>query len=87
MDKTIRGLLRVESDPDGSCYKVIFKPQTPQIWSFKPDGFIVVFKDHDRTMELVGEHREPQLSQARVHGFVEFHGEVSRELYEECAEP
>jgi hypothetical protein len=88
MDKMIRGLFRLESDRDGGYYKVIFRPERRQSWSVEPDGFIIVFSDldrHDRTMELIGEHREPWLSQARVDGVVEFHGEVSCELYERCA--
>jgi hypothetical protein len=81
MDQSIGGLFMVESDRDGTYYKVTFRPDVSQIWSAKPDGFVVTVNEQGHAAELIGERSEPFLSQARVEGFVEFHGRLSRDLY------
>ena len=79
MDTKIHGSFKVEWGGERS-YRVSFKPDNEQIWSFKPEGFTVVIGEA-QVAELVGEHREPDLVYARERGSVLFHGAMTREVY------
>lgn len=79
MDPLIHGSFKVEWGGERSC-RVSFTPDKEQIWSFKPEGFTVII-DEAQVVELVGEHREPDLVNAREKGSVLFHGAMTREVY------
>jgi hypothetical protein len=82
----IVGRFRIESDIDGSFYRVIFTPDRPQIWAPQPNRVTANLKSISDVEVLVGMHRERELRQARVDGAVEFTGQLSRELYEKYAQ-
>jgi hypothetical protein len=76
----IEGTFRIESDADGSFYRVKFTPDAPQTWSAQPAGIVFRFKNF-RVGDMIGDNRAPELAAARTNGAVEFRGHLPRERY------
>jgi hypothetical protein len=78
----IEGRYRVESDIEGSFYRIRFAPSIEQIWSAQPKGLTVSLGTKIEDVEaIIGEHHEPNLRDARLLGWAEFRGEMSRDDY------
>jgi hypothetical protein len=85
----IAGRFRVESDRDGSFYRIRFTPDVEQIGSPQPKGVVVLIdrqniKDDDIEAiveAIVGPHREHNFRDARLTGSAEFTGEMNHDDY------
>ncbi|HVA77258.1 MAG TPA: hypothetical protein VNF27_05155 [Candidatus Binataceae bacterium] len=80
----IFGTFTLKSNEDGDWYEVSFKPDRDQIWSAQPQGWIVKFSGAhcvDEVENLVGADRPDNLRDARLHGFAQFSGHVTRDQY------
>lgn len=81
----IAGRFRVESDRDGSFYRIRFTPDVEEIGSPQPKGVVVLIDrqdiQNDDIEAIVGPHREHNLRDVRLTGYAEFPGEMTHDDY------